>query len=215
MACRYEFAQFWPVVGRNYKRSSLGFKLLVLGESHYPWKGMPPKHLTTITAFKPSYRFWRAIAELFGRGPDFWDDVIFYNFVQELVSVGPRHRPDQWMWESGATVKGFKEVCRIHAPERILVLGKGTWQNLPGNKHYPRLTPQKEASFPLVGAKFVRGLGRSDQFAYWYPIASRSFALCAPIFHPAYPAGFYSSETRKTIELLTQRSWRPPLGPAS
>ncbi len=189
----------------------LGLRLLILGESHYPWEGMPPIHLTTIAAFKPSYRFRKAISNLFDQGQNFWDDVIFYNFVQELVPVGARHRPDESMWESNATVNGFKEVCQVHKPERILVLGKGTWQNLPGNEHYPKSVPQKEPLFPLRGERFSRGLHPSDQFAYWYPTSSKSYALCAPIFHPAYPAGFYLPDTKRTVQLLMRNAWIPPI----
>jgi hypothetical protein len=213
MSKTYQSVQFWPAVGRKYENSDL--KLLVLGESHYSWKGMPEDlHLTTRKAIegKDAYRFWKDIAGLFDRGSNFWDEVVFYNFIQELVGSGPRQRPKECMWTSYHTVNGFKEVLQRHAPDRILVLGKTTWTNLPGNECFPALTPpQKESRFPLLGERFRRGLHITDQSAYWYPTAGKNFALCAPIFHPGYPAGFHLPETRETVRLLMKRSWKPPL----
>jgi hypothetical protein len=210
MSNKYKSVRFWPAVGCNYKNS--GLKLLVLGESHYPWEGMPEEHLTTIKALegKGRYRFWKDIARLFNKGADFWDEVVFYNFVQELVGDGPRQRPEGWMWDSQATVSGFKEVCQVHVPNRILVIGKTTWQNLPGNECFPAQgAPRIEHRFPILGERFLRGLHTSDQFAYWYPTAGKNFALCAPIFHPGYPAGFYLPETREIVRLLMKKSWKP------
>jgi hypothetical protein len=140
----------------------------------------------------------------------FWGDVIFYNFVQHLVGDGPRQRPHRGMWESDPTVSGFKEVLEVHAPDRVLVLGKTAWQMLPGNECFtaPNL-PRKELRFRIPGESFRRGLDVSDQIAYWYPTTPGSYALCAPVFHPAYPAGFYRPETRETVKLLMKNSWKP------
>jgi hypothetical protein len=211
MKRKYKSVQFWPVVGRKYKASKL--KLLVLGESHYPWKGIGGdlRHTTQWAMDgKEGSILWKRVSGLFDRGADFWDDVIFYNFVQYLVGKGPRDRPEKEMWE-GYTVSGFKEVLCVHRPDRILVLGKTNWQMLPGNEHFssPYL-PRVESRFPITGERFRYGLHESDQSAYWYPTGHGGFALCAPIFHPAYPAGFYRPETRETVKILMKKSWKLP-----
>jgi hypothetical protein len=213
MSKTYRFVQFWPAVGREYKNS--GLKLLVLGESHYSWDGMPEDlHLITRRALegKNRHRFWKSIAGLFDRESDFWDEVVFYNFIQHLVGNGPRQRPAKWMWTSERTVNGLKEVFRHQLPNRVLVLGKTTWQMLPGNECFPALAPpRRESRFPLLGKSLRNGLDVSDQFAYWYPTAGKDFALCAPIFHPGYPAGFNLPETQRTVSTLMKKSWKTPL----
>jgi hypothetical protein len=218
MGKTYKSVQFWPAVGCNYEKSGLtnsGLKLLILGESHYPWEGMPKDlRLTTRDAIKAKdkRRFWKDIANLFDRGSDFWDDVIFYNFVQKLVGDGPRQRPQPSMWECKQTINGFKEICQHHTPDRILVIGKTNWKNMPGNKSFPDIAlPREESRFPLLGERFRKGLDDSEQYAYWYPTVGGNFALCAPVFHPAYPAGFNLPATRETVKTLMKKSWKPPL----
>lgn len=195
----YEFAQFWPAVGLRYKDSSM--KLLVLGESHYRWETMPEdRRLTTRFAIKAKedYPFWRNIAGLFDRKSDFWDEVIFYNFVQEYVGIRPRQRPKRSMFESDAAVKGFREILRRHAPSRILVIGKANWTMLPGDQLFPGKTPPRvESRFPL-GEVFSRGILGSDRLACWYPTTDDEYALCAAIFHPGYPKGSIWQRQRRS-----------------
>jgi hypothetical protein len=88
MAGKYKHLHFWPVVGMKYKSSCFGLRVMVLGESHYRWRNMPDEYLTTIHALTNNCEekpFWRKIAKLFGHGPEFWDQVLFYNYVQRLL----------------------------------------------------------------------------------------------------------------------------------
>ena len=122
MERRFKVAKFHPWVGEHYDDSNLGSRLLVLGESHYRWVGMPDKReLTTIEALKASrhkHSFWRGLASLIGthgrlEGSSLWDHVAFYNYVQHIVGTGARQRPDERFWTSPQTVNAFKEVLSI------------------------------------------------------------------------------------------------------
>jgi len=77
---RFKHVRFHPVEGLHYKRSRFKLKILILGESHYYWPGMPKRaSLTTLAAIKgcDSYPFWKSLASLFPSGPEFWSHVLF------------------------------------------------------------------------------------------------------------------------------------------
>jgi hypothetical protein len=67
MKRRYKSVQFWPVIGRNYGKSKQ--KLLVLGESHYPWKGLGGD-LRRVTHWamdgKEDSIFWKRVSGFLG-----------------------------------------------------------------------------------------------------------------------------------------------------
>ena len=58
---------------------------------------------------------------------DFWDSVIFYNYVQSST-LGPRKNPTQQQFSESE--KAFFEVLDMYNPDLILVWGKRLWDNL-------------------------------------------------------------------------------------
>ena len=208
---RFKHVRFHPAEGRSYAKSRFGMRILILGESHYRWPAMP-KDLSQITlgAIKgcDSHRFWKDLAKLFPAG-EVWRHVLFYNYVQEVVGTGARKRPTKRMWRTRAAIDGFKEVLRTYKPQRILVVGKTTWQYMAGAKQFPEGPPIEEPKFSLLGA-FASNLPSSERCAYWYPTVKGQFALAAPIYHPGYPAGFSKPHTRQVVDRLLKTTWTVP-----
>lgn len=221
MTYQFEAATFHPWVGDMYDTPHFGLKLLLIGESHYRWSGRPKIVSETTRAAlldgRDGYRFWRMLEDLLPRAekdepPRGWDCVAFYNYVQHFVGDKPRDRPENWMWTSEPTVAGFKEVLHVCQPNRVLIVGKTNWAMLAGAEQFPCNPPIREARFALP-ENFCAGLEPNiDRNAYWYPTGPDSYALCAPIFHPAFPRGFYDPATKRVVANLLDKRWRhPPL----
>lgn len=125
---------FLPWVGENYSRQSP--KLLILGESHYKRDGADRDTFTqeVIRSWaigeQGSRKFFTTIAKVLTGNLDgylskvekakFWNEVAFYNYVQEVVD-DPRDRPTDVMWEKAQ--KPFLEVVNSLSPDIIIVLG--------------------------------------------------------------------------------------------
>jgi hypothetical protein len=114
------------------------------------------------------------------------------------------------MWGK-RSVEAFKEVLGLHKPDRILVIGKKAWSWVAGDpKHFPKQPPIPELRFRLPCERFTIGLAECDHTAYWYPTTRGSFALSAPVYHPAYPRGFHSEDTRRVVKTLMNPRWKGP-----
>jgi hypothetical protein len=219
MKYSFQKSAFHPWIGKRYGKAPYGFKLLVLGESHYRWPDHPEDE-TTITRVAleenwDHHRFFLSLEKLIplpqGRhGLRGWDTVAFYNYVQEFVGDRPRDRPTDEMWSSVLTVSAFSEVLEICKPDRILVVGKTTWRMMAGKDEVPENPPILEPFFPLPDS-FCAGLNpESERNAYWYSTGAGSWALAAPIFHTAYPKGFHGEGTKAVIAQLLSKEWRAP-----
>jgi hypothetical protein len=212
MKRHFKDVRFKPWEGDDYDTSPLGLRLLILGESHYrSADDKSPEEWTTIEALKHGrhmHRYWTSISGIVGKHQpkyqvDIWDSVIFYNYVQHVVGTAPRQRPSERMWTSEQTLDGFREVLRVANPERILVVGKRNWEMMAGGTDYfPKHPPKPEEKFKLPS--------NWHDIAYWYPTTPGHYALCAPIYHPAYPKGFHTADTSKIVAQLLRKDWLPP-----
>lgn len=140
--------KFLPWVGRNYQAGFMGFRTMILGESHYESKNNPDISKSfneTIESVEEqasgdwSKAFWtKTAAAMIGKKPNkdskrgFWDSVAFYNYVQEPAGGGPRICPANQSWEISATP--FQEVLDEIKPEFIIALGYRLWGRLPDLK---------------------------------------------------------------------------------
>ena len=116
------------------------------------------------------------------------------------------------MWTSKQTLEGFREVLRVANPDRILVVGKRNWEMMAGGTEYfPKRPPIPEEGFKLP--RIWRDKDGINKIAYWYPTTPGNYALCAPIYHPAYPKGFHADATSKVVAQLLRKDWEPPKGP--
>jgi hypothetical protein len=127
-----------PYIGAHYGNpSALGVRVMVLGESHYDKDG--PLHRTytrdVLEDFGDGFAFFTKVAGVFyGRKPNaemkrqFWPTIVFYNFIQESVGIGPGIRPKPEMWARGASP--LLEVLTRCRPNFVLVLGMDLWNNL-------------------------------------------------------------------------------------
>jgi hypothetical protein len=174
---------FHPWEGENYRSSKP--RLLVVGESHYDWKGrLEPEQKVTIEVVrhfmdKPSRFFTNIVATCAGELPSgetrrkFWHSVAFYNYVQQFAGDAPRMRPNYQMWQQSEDA--FRLVLKHLAPDLILVLGKQNWDCMAELGGHP-------------GESLQRGDGRYADI-WFYPIEVGAFALA---FHVKHPSAAYS-----------------------
>lgn len=172
---------FEPWRGNHYEAAPFGKKLLILGESHYPWAGTPINHMRLLTqqcvqeqlnGGKP-YQFWTNIAAtVLGHLPKpseketFWNSVAFYNYIQSSVGDGPRMRPTREQWQ--AAWAPFTEVLEILKPKVVIALGSALWNNLPKLDGYAGPCIEKSR--------------KEDTWHYTYPGGS---CLVYGIYHPS------------------------------
>lgn len=149
---------YYPLVGSKYKNGINGVKLLILGESHYCDEGCEVCGIKsgfdcsefTIGVLERFINYKRRIGAheswmttftrftnvLFGEAiPDsklieFWDSIIFYNYVQSSTK-GPRISPSFEQFDESKD--SFFNILSIYKPDLIIVWGKRLWENLPDN----------------------------------------------------------------------------------
>jgi hypothetical protein len=219
----YTTVQFEPWRGTKYETGITGHRILVLGESHYHscngeegcsdeisrdghhrnltfdvvnwWIDNP--HRSPL-----SYR----VPELFQMTKaEFWDSVAFYNYLQTFAGPVARHRPKEEQWADDNSAKAFQSVLDSIQPDRILVLGKDTWTNLPSSQTTLFCAPIPENRLQLQNN--VGSRNAADEIAYWYGASSGNMALAMPIVHPS-AFGFSSADWIPSIDLWLRLS--PP-----
>jgi hypothetical protein len=128
--------KFKPWLGDNYENENI--KILILGESHY---GNSDENKETFTQDvikswalreEGSIKFFTTIAKVLSDKIDewlsdddakeFWNKVVFYNYIQDFVGQNARIRPTDEMWRQAE--KPFNEVLLKYQPDIVVVLGK-------------------------------------------------------------------------------------------
>jgi len=198
--CKTPF--FHPWVGRGYASRFRGARTLVLGESHYLWKGYAGRNesraVVQITSSEgPKNRFWQQLSgALLGHIPDpkeageLWDSLAFCNLVQEPMQECGR-RPRVRQWRAGA--KPFLDTIEALEPELVLVLGKEVWSWLPccGRDGPPLRAGGR------VAATYVYELSDGRHaLAVSFPHPSAGFGRFA--HRPLVEAAFHAAERMRT-----------------
>jgi len=136
---------FSPWIGDDYEKANLyGKRILILGESHYGKEQGNISETTSLVIkeaeFQKLYttRFLRMVppavlgysyadAVTHQQRKDFWNNVMFYNYIQESVNTG-RGKRTKKQWQN--SIDAFFEVINTHKPEIIFVFGVGIGNNL-------------------------------------------------------------------------------------
>ncbi|BBQ90346.1 hypothetical protein [Raoultella ornithinolytica] len=135
-------ARFKPFIGENYYKSAYGVRVLILGESHYGDQEDEAEDFTQMVvkdnAYTPGSPFFSRVTKLLMLSEEYptdteryeaWQQVSFYNFVQEFVGRQGRIRPTPQMWKDAMPM--FIEVARGLKPDVIVVLGYDLWNKAP------------------------------------------------------------------------------------
>ena len=213
-----------PCEGNKYASGIAKQRVLVLGESHWhscdkdercrneAARDLHHRCLTidVVTHWKDkphSSPVSHRVPALFGMPKnDFWDRVVFYNYLQTFAGPRARDRPKSEQWNDPNSAKAFQTVLDYFEPNRILVLGKDTWTNLPSD---PRTLIR--APIPEPGLRLQHGSGNRnavDEVAYWYLSRYGTLALAMPIMHPSSPR-FPSHNWASTIDPWMSFSFKP------
>ena len=182
--------KFKPWVGENYETGiHQGKKLMILGESHYC--ANPETEATediTIKViedlldpfsehegYKNTYtKFAKAVVgeKQFSdeTKKEFWQHVIFYNYVQTAIS-GARVSPTTEQFRNSE--QAFFEIISQYQPDLIIVWGKRLYNNLP------------QQGTQLPDLQISQGIYAGESSEVWsYTIGGKTIALL-PITHPS------------------------------
>lgn len=110
---------------------------------------------------------------------EFWDDVVFYNFIQARVGEHARDRPTKVMWEN--SVDAFVEIIHYTQPEKVLVLGKANWVNLKTHlnvKANGGFTATLEIDDKRIASGYINHPSSSLSYEKWHPIARDLVLSC-------------------------------------
>lgn len=144
--------RFLPWIGDQYFKSGFGgYKILLLGESHYsdtPDDRDNPELTRMIVAHyalgpKP-HRYFSILSALVAGAArprnltpaqqgHIWQSLCFYNYVQDLLPVA-RRRPSPDMWKNAA--QPFAEILGELRPDILLVAGKQLSWHIPALPEY-------------------------------------------------------------------------------
>jgi hypothetical protein len=196
--------KFQPWVGDRYADGTglAGRRVLLLGESHYPWpEGEARPDQATIDTVKHwclgprRARFFtvtqRAVSTALSlpavSREEFWHSVAFYNYVQEWVGSGARQRPTDENWASGRGP--LRDVVAELRPERVVVLGKELWEHMDRPDSTTTTTASNGAAMEI---RVYRGGSHSAltamvhhpssgfEYARWIPHLEGLFAFQPP-----------------------------------
>lgn len=141
----------WRGSNYGYEDNFLGgARVMVLGEAHYSddipiGEPVPEGFTRNVIEWYLSGGFQERRRETFfnrverllsrrlqrglssGERNDFWNSVIFYNYIPVIAAQKPNERPQDWMWEQDAP-RAFRKVVKATEAEIILVCGTTLWR---------------------------------------------------------------------------------------
>lgn len=191
-----------PWVGLNFQKQEPGRKLLLVGESHYADDNEQTDEVIIKRGLNKEFTrqkvweygasgegnripFFDNIPRLFiGSGNykrfEFWQDVVFYNFIQKVLRYGkPPERPRQNDFLTGGRV--FYDILGLIKPDYCIFLGSGARCGLSNLK--------KEDVFPISEVTRGERIGRC--YAYHTKIKIEEKTI--PVSFVKHPSKFFPS----------------------
>lgn len=187
--------KFHPFVGNSYENNAFGKRIMVLGDSHY---GTTPS--TTITQDVMKYylepdheregwmntytKFERSLVNKETTTEDsrvIWNSLVFYNYLQELLS-GPREAGSDQQYADSAVA--FYEVLEVYKPEILIVWGKRLWHKLP-DENWEEGETVKVDDYEVDNGRYLLSDGSKVKafcvyhpstgydWSYWYKVISK------------------------------------------
>lgn len=152
---------FEPWIGENYQNGGkIGLRILILGEAHY---GNPDEKTTDFTqrivkklGQEQRFAFFTKVQQLIQNRTEFipsedrktfWDQVAFYNYIQDFPGKTSRIRPTKQMWEEASPI--YLETLKELNPELVIILGNKLWDHVPYD----------DANTPLCGIPHPSSFG--------------------------------------------------------
>jgi hypothetical protein len=145
---------FTPWIGSYYENGINNKKTIILGEAHYlkdvennNWNLPENKPKFTKACISAQIGiddgdgkwthpfFTKIVSAITGitkpnneQKAEFWNSVIFMNYIQEFVDGGARKRPTKDQWEQA--VSNFQNTIKIYKPENVFVFGYDLWDHI-------------------------------------------------------------------------------------
>jgi len=173
----WHFVFFHPWIGESYENPRFKCRLLLLGESHY---GTPENQIESFTqdltskyvARTWSHRFWTDLSQTvlgmhhteFARS-EFWNDVAFYNYVQQIVTDGKTPTDANRIGAGSA----FAEILERLQPNLVIACGQRLKSWLPDNYR--------------TGEQYASGSISIE--SRYYALSNGDAAELVPINHPS------------------------------
>lgn len=192
-----DYAQVWNRIG--------GFRVLVLGESHYGEGRTIGEEIPEMTNYVVSevlsgrwkLPFFGKVANLLlGRAPhsheefvSVWDSVVFANYIPVVAANDSRQRPPEHLWSARANSE-FRDLLCKKEIEAVLICGTELWR---------RLEPVNEE--PQAYQANGRGWNARS-----YPTSGQYSAIAAHIPHPSGSFGWTYNRCRPVVDFLIERA---------
>jgi hypothetical protein len=184
-----------PYEGKNYK--NVVPKILILGMSEWgrEFEGNRERSIEYIDGIKngkvPPHPYFTKVFNVFhleyhDDKKSFWDDVCFYNYIQEVMDGAQQKTPIEY-WESAE--KPFAEVITKLRPDIIIVTGFETYKHLP--------------DYGKVG-KIVK-IADEEMETWEYNINGKKIYVCKT-HHPAFHG--YKPESWRKLFLKFIKSYK-------
>jgi hypothetical protein len=122
--------------GSNYQKGIGGQKLMIVGYSHYRDAREDDYADFTIDTIKEvlsenKIQFFRSIAGYFDGAVEFWEDVIFFNFIPDVVGTSQQ----KFLWGTKDQVKRGKEravkIMNKERPNKLIAFTTKGWRSFP------------------------------------------------------------------------------------
>jgi hypothetical protein len=148
---------YWT--GSNYKKGIADQRLMIVGYSHYRAAHEVDHANFTIDTIdlvlsENSIPFFRSIAGYFGRDADFWDEVIFFNFIPNVIGTSEQ----KFLWGTKDQVGRGREralkIMNTERPDKLIAFTTKGWRSFPPTDE-EKPTAALGNTIPL-GASFPR-----------------------------------------------------------
>lgn len=194
---KYYYTKLNAWIGNQLINNKLfnGKKILLVGESHY--KTDDPNFTNWVINEQMESKgdhhpYFTKVKRILGckdvSSKDFWNSVIFYNYIQAYLQNMKVVPPldDREFWENSEN--NFKHLCEQQKPDLILSISKRLYQTY----------------LPSFGSKNVELTERFGREIWNYPFKDK-VSLCTWIHHPSSP---YGNSILNDTELFVQEVLR-------
>jgi len=190
--------RFRPWRGDEYERgiADTGVRVLALGESHYAEPAHDTEALTEdvvkrylheggrTPAFTKIGRLLGVAAGSGGGDPrSTWQQIAFYNFVQQIVGRRARERPSSDMWSTSTSA--FADVVDQLKPGLIVIFGVQLWAEIAKRiancvvADGPVMELSWSPTIAVVAVHVTHPAGRGFSYAKLVPVVKAGLALAS------------------------------------
>lgn len=198
----FKVSRFLPWIGAHYEQNAFKIPVLLIGESHYcedhpisdlgndftqdVFRRIRDGELKTST----TSALERTLNPLLESGVNLWDEIAFYNYLQNWVARDPTDRPISSIFHQSPSPEALVEVLHQLRPQLVVILGTGLFKTLSEDEPGPVLMVSEES-----------------HRTWLYDVVTSTPALAVGIKHPGkfYTADKWRPVVRSAISYVKEQ----------